>query len=143
MSLVFFVREASNSPSINLPKVSQPEDLLPVLSWLGDEAQEHFVVITLNGANGVIKSRVITVGLLNHSLVHPREVFAPALTDRAASVVLVHNHPSGTPEPSVQDLQITNQLRAAGDILGIKVLDHIIILPGGGHVSLRQLGHMD
>jgi DNA replication and repair protein RadC len=82
---------------------------------------------------------VITVGLLNHSLVHPREVFADAITDRAASVILVHNHPSGTMEPSTQDTAITRQLAEAGQILGIRVLDHLIITRKG-FVSMRERG---
>jgi len=89
----------------------------------------------------VIKRRIVTVGILNQSLVHPREVFSDAITDRAASVILVHNHPSGTLEPSTQDIGITRQLVEAGSILGIRVLDHIIVTKKG-YSSLKELGHL-
>lgn len=143
MSIVFYVRETPSTPgSIRLPKISAPADALPVLTWLEAENQEYFIVLTIDGAGGLIKSRVVTMGLLNHSLVHPREVFAPAIEDRAAGIIVVHNHPSGSPDPSGQDLDITRQLQEAGTILGIKVMDHIIILGGGGFVSLRETGRM-
>jgi DNA repair protein RadC len=101
--------------------------------------QEHFICITLNGAGEVIGNRTITVGLLNHSLVHPREVFADAITDRAASVICVHNHPSGSLEASTQDIMITRQLASAGEILGIRLLDHVIVTKQG-HLSLKEKG---
>lgn len=143
MSIVFYVRETPSTPgSIRLPKISAPADALPVLTWLETENQEYFIVLTIDGAGGLIKSRVVTMGLLNHSLVHPREVFAPAIEDRAAGIIVVHNHPSGSPDPSGQDMDITRQLQEAGTILGIKVMDHIIILGGGGFVSLRETGRM-
>ena len=120
-------------------KVSSPEDILPLVSYLENQKQEHFVCITLNGANEVIAKRTITVGLLNHSLVHPREVFADAISDRAASVICVHNHPSNTLEPSSQDIAVTRQLADAGNLLGIRVLDHLIIAKGG-FVSMKERG---
>lgn len=122
-------------------RITRPEDVLPlVMEWRGRK-QEYFICITLNGAGEVIERRVITVGILNQSLVHPREVFSEAITDRAASVILVHNHPSGTLEPSTQDIGITRQLIEAGSILGIRVLDHVIITKSG-YVSLKDLGHL-
>jgi DNA repair protein RadC len=120
-------------------KVSSPEDILPLVSYLENQKQEHFVCITLNGANEVIAKRTITVGLLNHSLVHPREVFADAISDRAASVICIHNHPSNTLEPSSQDIAVTRQLADAGNLLGIHVLDHLIIAKGG-FVSMKERG---
>ena len=120
-------------------RVTRPEDILPLVAGLREKRQEHFVCIALNGAGEVLGNRVITVGLLNHSLVHPREVFADAITDRAASVVCVHNHPSGSLEPSSQDIAITTQLKEAGAILGIQLVDHIIVTRTG-HVSLRERG---
>jgi DNA repair protein RadC len=122
-------------------KIAGPGDVLPLVKFLEGKRQEHFVVVTLNGANEVIETRIVTVGLLNHSLVHPREVFADAITDRAASVICVHNHPSGTLEPSSQDLAITRQLVEAGDLLGIRVLDHLIVA-GDGFVSLKERGQV-
>jgi DNA repair protein RadC len=127
---------ANGSPDI---RVTTPEDILPLVSFLRDKRQEHFITITLNGAGVVLGNRIITVGLLNHSLVHPREVFADAITDRAASVICVHNHPSGSLEPSQQDIAITTQLREAGSLLGIQLIDHLIITKSG-HLSMRERG---
>lgn len=120
-------------------KIVCPGDLAKHMDWLNAEVQEHFCSVTLNGAGEIITSRILMVGVLNHAPVHPREVFAPAITDRAASIILIHNHPSGNPEPSPQDVSITKQLAKAGDILGIKVVDHIITA-SRGVVSLRERG---
>lgn len=120
-------------------KILKPEDIIPVVTWLRDRKQEHFVCITLNGAGEVLNSRTITVGLLNHSLVHPREVYADAITDRAASIICVHNHPSGSLDPSSQDIAITRQIQEAGTLLGIQLLDHIIITKKG-FLSMKERG---
>lgn len=120
-------------------RVTRPEDILPLVAHLREKRQEHFVCIALNGAGEVLGNRIITIGLLNHSLVHPREVFADAITDRAASVICVHNHPSGSLEPSSQDIAITTQLKEAGSILGIQLIDHIIVTRTG-HVSMKERG---
>lgn len=122
-------------------RVAHPQDILPLVTDIRGRRQEHFVCTTLNGAGEVIETRTITVGLLNHSLVHPREVFADAITDRAASVILIHNHPSGTLEPSREDLVVTEQIRNAGEILGIRVLDHIIVTKDG-YLSLKETGFL-
>lgn len=103
--------------------------------------QEVFAVMSLNGANKPIKTRWVTVGLLDCNQVHPREVFADPLMDRAAAIILAHNHPSGTLEPSAEDLALTKRLQRAGELLGIKVLDHLILGPDG-YASMRQLGHI-
>lgn len=120
-------------------RIEKPADVLPLVNYLNPKKQEYFICITLNGAGELIEQRVVTVGLLNHSPVHPREVFADAITDRAASVLFVHNHPSGNPEPSSQDIEITRRLGDAAEILGITVLDHIITARKG-YVSLRERG---
>ena len=120
-------------------KITAPEDIPPIVADLPTKKQEHFVTITLNGAGEMIQKRTVTVGLLNHSLVHPREVFADAITDRAASVILIHNHPSGSLEPSSQDIAITRQLVESGSLLGIRVLDHIIVSKNG-HLSMKERG---
>lgn len=122
-------------------RVTTPEDILPLVAHLRDRRQEHFCCITLNGAGEVLANRIVTVGLLNHSLVHPREVFADAITDRAASVICVHNHPSGSLEPSPQDIAITAQLKEAGALVGIQLLDHVIVTRSG-HLSMRERGHI-
>ena len=88
--------------------------------------QEHFLCATINGANEVLNIRVVSIGLIDRSPVHPREVFADALADRASGVIVAHNHPSGQLEPSTGDVNITAQLKAAGAIVGIELLDHII-----------------
>ncbi len=120
-------------------KVTKPDDILPLVAHLREKRQEHFCCITLNGAGEVLGNRIVTVGLLNHSLVHPREVFADAITDRAASVICVHNHPSGSLEPSPQDIAITTQLKEAGALVGIQLIDHVIVTKTG-YVSLRERG---
>jgi DNA repair protein RadC len=120
-------------------KITSPTDVLPLVSDIRNKKQEYFVCISLNGAGEVVGNRIITVGLVNHSLVHPREVFADVITDRAASVILLHKHPSGTLEPSKQDILMTKQLVEAGAILGIKVLDHLIVSKKG-HLSMKEKG---
>ena len=122
-------------------RVTRPEDILPLVAHLKQKRQEHFICVTLNGAGEILGNRTITVGLLNHSLVHPREVFADAITDRAASIICIHNHPSGTLEPSSQDIAITNQLKEAGSLIGIQLIDHIIVSKNG-HVSMREQGFL-
>lgn len=137
-------RELDHVPGVfdsGVKSVTRPDDVLPVLQTIRDADQEHFVSITLNGAGEIIASRVITIGLLNHTLVHPREVFRPAIKDNAASIIIAHNHPSGSLEPSSQDIAITKQLKDAGSIIGISVLDHIIVTKKG-HVSMRERGLM-
>ncbi|MGA2120696.1 MAG: DNA repair protein RadC [Methanoregula sp.] len=127
------------APEVAGGKVTKPDDILPLIAHLRDKRQEHFCCITLNGAGEVLGNRVITVGLLNHSLVHPREVFADAITDRAASIICVHNHPSGSLEPSSQDMAITTQLKEAGSLVGIQLIDHVIVTKTG-HLSMRERG---
>ena len=120
-------------------KITEAKDVLPLIDRIANKQQEYFVCISLNGANEVIENRTVTVGLLDRSQVHPREVFADVITDRAASVIFAHNHPSGALEPSNSDLKIQEQLTEAGKILGIKVLDHIIISKKG-YYSFQENG---
>lgn len=120
-------------------KITRPEDILPLVKDIRVKVQEHFVCITLNGAGELLGNRIITIGLLNHSLVHPREVFADAIADRAASIVCIHNHPSGSLEPSSQDIAITRQLKEAGTLIGISLIDHIIVTKTG-YTSMRERG---
>ncbi|MFO7874983.1 MAG: JAB domain-containing protein, partial [Desulfovermiculus sp.] len=107
-------------------KINTPLDVLPLIRHYSDRKQEHFFCISLNGANEVINSRVVSIGLVNKTQVHPREVFADPITDRASAVVLAHNHPSGDLSPSKEDLILTRRLVQAGETLGLAVLDHII-----------------
>ncbi|MFH0977531.1 MAG: DNA repair protein RadC [Spirochaetota bacterium] len=119
--------------------ITEPKHVLPLLADIVSKQQEYFVCISLNGANEVIEKRLITVGLLNNCQVHPREVFADVITDRAASVIFAHNHPSGELTPSKSDLQIQDQLVQAGRILGINIIDHVIISKRG-YYSFQENG---
>ena len=121
--------------------IRDAEDVLPYLAGIRKERQEHFVCLSLNGANEVLATRVVTVGLLDSNQVHPREVYADPITDRAASIICAHNHPSGTLEASPEDLAITRRLVKAGEVLGIRVLDHLIVTEEG-FLSMKQKGHM-
>lgn len=116
-------------------KISTPEDVIPLISHLADRKQETFLCISLNGAHEVIATRVVTIGLANVCQVHPREVFADPITDRACAVIVAHNHPSGDLTPSEQDFAVTERLKAAASILGIKFLDHLIFSKRG-HKSI-------
>ena len=120
-------------------KITKAEDVLPLLTDIASKQQEYFVCISLNGANEVIEKRVVTIGLLNHSQVHPREVFADVIADRAAAVIFAHNHPSGELNPSDADLKIHEQLIQAAKILGIRVLDQVIVTRKG-YCSFQELG---
>lgn len=107
-------------------KIVTPADLLPHVHHYADRKQEHFLCASINGANEILNIRVVSIGLIDRSPVHPREVFADALSDRAAAIIVAHNHPSGGVEPSQGDIQITAQLKASGEVVGIELLDHII-----------------
>lgn len=113
------------------------DDFVARLSDIRTKQQEHFVCLTLDGGQRLIAQRTITVGTLDSVLAHPREVFADAIVDRAASVVVAHNHPSGDPNPSPKDITLTQQLVAAGQLLGITLRDHII-LTKTDYFSYRQ-----
>jgi DNA repair protein RadC len=101
--------------------------------------QEHFFCITLNSAHEVINIHLVSVGLLNRTLVHPREVFKHAIKDNSAAIIIGHNHPSGSLDPSTEDKDITRRMKIAGEILGIKVLDHIIVSPTKGYLSMLEM----
>ncbi|HET7224328.1 MAG TPA: DNA repair protein RadC, partial [Candidatus Eisenbacteria bacterium] len=113
-----------------------PEDVLSQVRDLVRARKEHFVVLLLNARHELQSRETVSIGSLNASIVHPREVFQPAIVHSAASVVLVHNHPSGDPEPSEEDLEITRRLTGVGELVGIGVLDHVIVAHRGV-VSLR------
>ena len=103
-----------------------PASIFELIKHYGDRPQEHFLVIMLNGAHELMGVNVVSIGLVNRSLCHPREVFSDPLKARATAVVLAHNHPSGNLDPSPDDLEVTLRLKRAGQLLGIEVLDHII-----------------
>ncbi len=120
-------------------KVTGAQDVIPLLADIADKKQEHFVCISLNGAHELIEKRIVTIGLVDRSPVHPREVYADVISDRAAAVIFAHNHPSGDLKPSNSDLKIHEQLTEAGKILGIRVLDHIIVTKKG-YFSFQEAG---
>jgi len=107
-------------------RIATPADLLPHVRHYADRKQEHFLCASINGANEILNIRVISIGLIDRAPVHPREVFADALADRASAVIVAHNHPAGSLEPSASDVAATKQIKAAGDVMGITLLDHII-----------------
>jgi len=109
------------------PLIDSPEKAVEHLDHIKNKKQEHFVLLTLNGARRLINSRIVTIGTLVASLVHPREVFSYAIEDRAASIIVAHNHPSGMLAVSEADKDVTRQLRLVGDIVGIRLDDHLIV----------------
>lgn len=125
------------------PVVTRPlrsnKDILACLEHFRDKRQEFLVCLSLDGGGRLISQRVVTIGLLDMALAHPREVFAGPLTDRAASVIIAHNHPSGVATPSDKDIALTQQLAAAGQLLGIPLQDHFIVT-GTRHFSFKQRG---
>ena len=122
-------------------KIVTPADLLPHVRHYADRKQEHFLCASVNGANEILNIRVVSIGLIDRSPVHPREVFADALSDRASAVIVAHNHPSGGLAPSSSDIDITVQLKAAGAIIGIELLDHIIF-NRTGYFSFLEAGRL-
>jgi len=112
--------------SVQGQRIAMPRDVYPLISHFADRKQEHFLCVSLNGAHEVNAIRQITTGLVNKTVVHPREVFADPIEDRACAVIVAHNHPSGNVEPSREDVDITKRLREVGDMLGIPVLDHLV-----------------
>lgn len=119
-------------------KITSPEDVANIfIPLFRDEVKEQFIVICLNSANRIIKHETISIGNLNSSIVHPREIFKSALEYNAASIILLHNHPSGNPEPSNEDIAITKKLVEAGKMMDIPVFDHII-LAGNTYTSFVE-----
>ncbi len=133
---VQLVREAS----VTMPeRLTSPGAVAKAVDYLGTYDREHFVVILLNTKARIIGVNTVSIGSLNASIVHPREVFKPAVILGAASVILVHNHPSGDPSPSQEDRDVTKRLSEAGHILGITVLDSLII-GDGCYFSFKEKG---
>lgn len=121
------------------PMISSPEDVDGLLRGrIANLDRENFVAVLLNTKNEVLEFPTISVGTLSSSLVHPREVFKPAIRASAAGVILAHNHPSGRVGPSYEDREVTRRLREAAEIIGIEVLDHVIL--GDGYFSMKEHG---
>lgn len=108
-------------------KIRNTSDILALVQDIRDKKQEHFITITLTGASSLIEKREVFKGTIHFSVVHPREIFADAISDRAAGIIFVHNHPADDAQPSKADIKLTNQLCDAAKLLGIQVVDHIIV----------------
>jgi DNA repair protein RadC len=135
---IMTVKESSGA------RLCTPEDVRALLSDAASMAQEGFFVLTVNTKNKVIDTHMITLGIVDAALVHPREVFRPAISDGAAAVILAHNHPSGDPTPSAEDIRITRQLVEAGRVIDIRVLDHVILgRDQKPFTSMREEGLVD
>lgn len=131
-------RRLSTRAAQKLEKIGGPEDVARYASpLLRFEQKEHFLVMLLDVRNRVLAMPTISIGSLTASVAHPREIFREAIRYSAANMILIHNHPSGDPTPSREDIQITKQMMKAGEIMGIPVLDHIIIA-GDGFLSLKE-----
>ncbi|MEA2113492.1 MAG: DNA repair protein RadC [Patescibacteria group bacterium] len=127
LSAVELTKRALNVGDETAPIIKTPKDIVAQAVYMRDKTREHLMVIYLNARNEMIFKKPMFVGTLNANLVHPREIFQYALKKNAAAIVLVHNHPSGDPEPSQDDLTTTKRIVEAGKIMGIEVIDHIII----------------
>jgi len=112
-------------------KITSAEDVFKHLMEYKDEQKEHFITITLDGASKVIETRVVHIGTINQSLVHPREVFKDAIADGAVGIIIAHNHPSGTLSASRADIAITQRLNEVSKLVGIELLDHVILARDG------------
>ncbi|MFS8158828.1 MAG: RadC family protein [Candidatus Roizmanbacteria bacterium] len=121
--------------------ITKPEDVVNLVSEIRNKKREHMIALYLDARNRLIKKHTISIGLLNASLIHPRETFMEAIACNAASVILAHNHPSGSVEPSEEDVAVTKRLIEAGKILGIEISDHIIV-SGFGYVSMKERGEI-
>lgn len=124
-------------------RVTRPEgvaNFLNVVLDLNSEACEKFGILTLNTKNDIVGVHILGMGSLNATIVHPREVFKAAMLNNAANIICFHNHPSGDPNPSVEDIELTNRLMDCGEMMGISVLDHIVIGDCGRFNSMKQTG---
>lgn len=122
-------------------KVMKPLDIAKLMRELTEnEKREIFVAFLLNTKNKILTAHVISIGSLNASIVHPREILKPAITHSAASIILAHNHPTGDPTPSREDIEFTRRFAKCGDLIGIEVLDHVVV-GDKTHVSLKEAGY--
>ena len=127
--LLLMVKEEAQRQSIE--RITSAQNVYTLLHEYSTKEKEHFLLITLDGSSHIIEQRVIHIGTLNQSIVHPREVFRPAIQDNAAGAIIAHNHPSGTLEASRADIQITQRLKEVSKLVGIELLDHVILSKEG------------
>ena len=120
-------------------KIKRPDDIFNHIRHFADQRQEKFICLSLNGAHELLAVRIVTIGLVNRTIIHPREVFADPILDRASAIAVAHNHPSGNLKPSEEDSNITLRLKAAADMLGLNFLDHLIF-SASFYFSFRQEG---
>lgn len=130
------VRSQSNSSDLS---VTKPSDIVKAAGYLQTRKKEYLVALYLSARKRIIDTKTVSVGTVNTSLIHPREVFAPGLILGAVSVALAHNHPSGDPSPSVDDIAVTKQIAESGKILGVELVDHIIV-GNGTFISMKEQG---
>lgn len=123
-------------------RISYPSEAAQILRRFERKRQEYFIALTLDAAHRVIRGYVVTIGILNRTLVHPREIFYPAIKDNAAAIVVGHTHPSGQCEPSAEDRLVTKRLQEAGELLGIPVLDHLVVGENGAYYSFLEHGEL-
>lgn len=135
----FDIVSERNAPTY---RISAPSDIYGALKRYACARTERFLCATLNGAHEVIKVHIISIGLINRTVVHPREVFYPAIVDGAVAIIISHNHPSNRLDPSPEDRDITNRLHQASEVLGIALLDHVII-GRGGYYSFVEHGLLE
>lgn len=138
------LKVVKEKPSVNYPlrTIRSPEDAIELFrNFIGDSDRESFVLLCLSTKNEPTALHMVSTGTLNSSLVHPREVYKLAILANSSAVIACHNHPSGHPDPSKEDIEMTQRLKEAGELLGIDFLDHIII-GDGCHVSLKEQGLM-
>lgn len=141
---VALVKDSSKVYDLADNRIRNPKDARDTIVKVLDMEnlpQEHFVMLSLSSKNQVIGVHTIFIGSLNSSIVHPREIFQRALLNSAAAIMIFHNHPSGDPSPSPEDLAVTERIFEAGKIIGIDVLDHIIIGAEGRYLSLKEKGY--
>jgi len=127
--LLQMVQEKAQEYKVN--RITSASDVYSLLYEYAKKDKEHFLIVTLDGSSKIIEYRVIHIGTLNQSIVHPREVFRSAIQDNAAGIVIAHNHPSGTLEASRADIQITQRLKEVSKLVGIELLDHVILSKEG------------
>jgi DNA repair protein RadC len=131
----------SESKGAYSAKIKTPDDIFDLVKRYALAKKEQFIVVTLNTSHEPLSVRIVSTGIINRTIIHPREVFYPAIKDLAAAVILCHNHPSGGLEPSIEDKGITKRLVACGTLMGIHVLDHIII-GKSGYYSFNKSGDL-
>lgn len=139
INIVTIKMEKVKSMLVDNKNIGSPKDVYKIVSeYLDGVDREHLVLLTLDTKNKITSISTICIGSLNDSVVHPREVFKPAILSNAASIILAHNHPSGDTTPSKEDISITRRIKDGGDLLGIELLDHLII--GDDYTSLKEKG---